>query len=127
MACKSRRPASMLSRRGYVTRCFALLDERARGPGHSFTHPRAFAFQPALELPGAGNEKSVKEITAIAIDGVPELSRCNGIVEGYDIAPESTKIESDLLVPTRRDDVAAECAPQYVKCLAQCRSRVLLV
>jgi len=50
MACKSRRPASMLSRRGYVTRCFALLDERARGPRHSFTQPRALALQPALEV-----------------------------------------------------------------------------
>src|SRR3989442_1742045 len=117
----------MLSRRGDVTCGFASLDERGRGPRDGSPQPRGFALQPALELSRPWDEEPVQEIALVAIDRRGQLSRRDGLIERDDVAPQPGEIESYLLVPAGHDDVAAECAPQDVQCLAQCRSRVLLV
>jgi hypothetical protein len=115
-----------LRRRGDIPSDLALLDEPSRGTSDSFTQPRPFTLEPALKLPGTGDEESLEQITPIAVEGIPEPFRRNGIVESDHVAPEPSKIESDFLVAARQDDVP-ERAAEYVQCLAQCPPRVFLV
>ena len=123
----SHRPAGPLCRGRQIALGLAPLDQRLRAAGGSLLQPSPLALLPVLELPRVRDEEALQQVTPVEVEGLAELFRRDGAVEGDDIAPHQVEIERDLLIPTGHDHVGAQGVPHHVERLAQCRARMLLV